>query len=145
MTLARLSLLSLLIVCDVLPEAVCASDSESRSSAPEGPLFTGTLLSTRARTVEPGHWVVQPYFYSTRFGGLYNNNWRLQSAAVTRTNIQQTYLMYGLTSRIDIEVAETRRSSSGWWRPSTYLSKLGASMPALPMSFLPHDHGPAVD
>jgi hypothetical protein len=105
MTLARLSLLSLLIVCYVLPEAVCASDSESRSSAPEGPLFTGTLLSTRARTVEPGHWVVQPYFYSTRFGSLYNNNWRLQSAAVTRTNIQQTYLMYGLTSRIDIEVS----------------------------------------
>ena len=88
------------------------------------------LSSLRVRALSNrGNWVVQPYFYSTRFGGLYNNNWRLQSAAVTRTNIQQTYLMYGLTSRIDIEVAETRQSSSGSWRVFTYLSKLGASMP----------------
>lgn len=105
MTLARLCLLSLLIVCDVLPEAVCASDLESRPYAPEGPLFTGTLLSTRGRTVNSGDLVIMPYFYSTRFGGLYNDNWRLQSATVTRTNIQQTYLIYGLTSRIDVEIA----------------------------------------
>lgn len=32
-------------------------------------------------------------------------NWRAQSANVTRTNIQQTYLIYGVTSRIDVEIA----------------------------------------
>jgi hypothetical protein len=46
-----------------------------------------------------------PYFYSTRFGGLYNNNWRLQSAAATRTNIFETYVIYGLTSHIDVTIA----------------------------------------
>ena len=39
----------------------------------EAPLFTGTLLSTRGSTVDHGHMVVEPYFYLTRFGGLYNN------------------------------------------------------------------------
>lgn len=49
--------------------------------------------------------MVAPYFSSTRFGGLYNNNWGAQSANVTRTNVQQTYLMYGVTGRIEVEVA----------------------------------------
>jgi hypothetical protein len=105
MNLARLCLLSLLIACCVLPDPARGNDSESRRPAPDAPLFTGTLLSTRASTVEPGHWVVQPYFYSTRFGGLYNNNWRLQSAGLTRTNTLQTYLWYGLTNRIDVMIA----------------------------------------
>jgi hypothetical protein len=48
---------------------------------------------------------VEPYFYFTRFGGLYNDNWRLQSATVSRTIVQQTFFIYGLTSRVDVEIA----------------------------------------
>ena len=105
MTLARLCLLSLLIACCVIPDSVQADDSESRRSVPEAPLFTGTLLSTRGTTLDRGHMVVEPYFYSTRFGGLYNNNWQLQSGTTTRTNILQTYFIYGLTNRINVEIA----------------------------------------
>jgi len=68
-------------------------------------LFTGTLLSTRGSTINQGHLVIEPYVYSTRYGGLYNNNYRLQSTPATQVNIQQTYLIYGLTSRIDVEIA----------------------------------------
>ena len=99
MALARGCLLSLVIACLLLPRGASANDLDA-----QGPLFTGTLLSTRGSTLGQGHLVIMPYFYSTEFGGLYNNSWRLQSATVTRTNIFQPYLIYGLTSRIDVEV-----------------------------------------
>ncbi|HJT21615.1 MAG TPA: hypothetical protein VJ746_14150 [Nitrospira sp.] len=98
-------ILSLCIACCVFPDSAQADGSELSQSAREEPLFTGTLLSTRGYTVDQGHIMVMSYFYSTRFGGLYNNNWRLQSASVMRTNIQQTFLVYGLTNRIDVEIA----------------------------------------
>ncbi|HWF62507.1 MAG TPA: hypothetical protein VN666_19665 [Nitrospira sp.] len=97
--------LSLLIACVCSSEAVWGGDSENRQPQPAGPWFTGTLLSTRGRTLDQGHVVVEPYFYFTRYGGLYNDSWRLQSATVSRTIIQQTYFIYGLTNRIDIEIA----------------------------------------
>ena len=71
------------------------SDSHTGS---DGPWFTGTLLSSRGATVEQGHAVIEPYLYYTRYGGLYNDNWRLQSAALSETVIQQTYVIYGLTN-----------------------------------------------
>ena len=101
----RFCLLGLLLLTSCYPDWALADDSESGQSLASGPWFTGTLLSTRGSTVNSGHVVVEPYFYSTRYGGLYNNNWRAQSASVTRTNIQQTYLIYGVTSRIDVEIA----------------------------------------
>jgi len=69
------------------------------------PWFTGTLLSTRGRTLDPGLVVIQPYVLYTHYGGLYNDNWRLQSATVSRTIIQQTFFIYGVTDRIDIGIA----------------------------------------
>ncbi len=48
---------------------------------------------------------MEPYVYYTRYGGLYNDNWRLQSAAVSQSVIQQTYFIYGLTDRLDVEIA----------------------------------------
>lgn len=48
---------------------------------------------------------MEPYVYYTRYGGLYNDNWRLQSAAVSQSIIQQTYFIYGLTDRLDVEIA----------------------------------------
>jgi hypothetical protein len=104
MILARWCLLSLLIACPALPQTACANESESGPTSSEEPLFTGTLLSTRGSTLDEGHAVIMPYFYSTEFGGLYNNSWRLQSATTTRTNVVQTYLIYGLTNRIDVEI-----------------------------------------
>ncbi len=97
--------LSLLLTCVCSSETVWGGDSENRQPKPTGPWFTGTLLSTRGRTLDQGHVVVEPYFYFTRYGGLYNDNWRLQSATVSRSIIQQTYFIYGLTSRIDVEIA----------------------------------------
>jgi len=90
-------------------------DPEFRRSQPAGPWFTGTLLSTRGRTLDQGHTVVEPYFFYTRYGGLYNDNWRLQSATVSRTIIQQTYFIYGLTNWMDVEIAPQwlRNSSDG--------------------------------
>ena len=82
----------------------CGS-SETAPHPSSDPWFTGTLLSTRGRTLDPGHVVVQPYFFYTRYGGLYNDTWRLHSATVSRTLIQQTFIIYGLTSRIDIGIA----------------------------------------
>lgn len=97
--------LSLLIACVCLPAAVWGGNSENRQPEPSGPWFTGTLLSTRGLTLDRGRTVVEPYVYFTRYGGLYNDNWRLQSATVSRTIVQQTYFIYGLTNRIDVEIA----------------------------------------
>ena len=96
---------SLLIACVCFSEVGWGGDSEDRRPQPAGPWFTGTLLSTRGRTLDRGHVVVEPYFFFTRYGGLYNDNWRLQSATVSRTIIQQTYFIYGLTNRMDVEIA----------------------------------------
>lgn len=49
--------------------------------------------------------MVEPYLYYTRYGGLYNDNWRVQSAATSQSLIQQTYFIYGLTDSLDIEIA----------------------------------------
>lgn len=101
----------LLIFLRVLIAWVCLSDAawcgNAEINPPESPdpWFTGTLLSTRGRTLDPGRVVVQPYVFYTRYGGLYNDNWRLQSAMVSRTIIQQTFFIYGLTSRIDVGIA----------------------------------------
>lgn len=69
------------------------------------PWFTGTLLSTRGTSLGKGHTVVEPYVYYTQYGGLYNDNWRLQSATNSRSLTQQTYFIYGLTDAVDIEIA----------------------------------------
>mgnify|MGYP000110721286 CR=1 FL=1 len=69
------------------------------------PWFTGTLLSTRGISLGKGHAVVEPYLYYTRYGGLYNDNWRLQSATTSQSLTQQTYFIYGLTDSLDIEIA----------------------------------------
>ncbi|MGD9726203.1 MAG: hypothetical protein AB7G68_08465 [Nitrospiraceae bacterium] len=106
MTPIRLYLLSVLVASCMLLDSARAEDAGSNGPVrEEDPLFTGTLLSTRGSTMDHGHMVVEPYFYFTRFGGLYNNNWRLQSATSTRTMVLQTYFIYGLTERIDIEIA----------------------------------------
>ncbi len=97
--------LGLLLICICLAESGWCGNSEVDPQPPPDPWFTGTLLSTRGRTLSPGHVVVQPYVFYTRYGGLYNDNWRLQSATVSRTIIQQTVFIYGLTSRIDIGIA----------------------------------------
>lgn len=102
---AGLSVLTVVLACCAFPNIVRGDGSEDRRPILEQPFFTGTLLTQRGSTVSQGNLMIMPYFYSTRFGGLYNNNWRLQSATVTRTNIQQTLLVYGLTSRIDVEIA----------------------------------------
>lgn len=107
--------LSVLITCICFSEEVWGGTSENRQPQPTGPWFTGTLLSARGRTLDQGHIVVEPYFYFTRYGGLYNDNWRLQSATVSHTIIQQTYFIYGLTSWMDVEIAPQwlKNSSDG--------------------------------
>ena len=97
--------LSMLISCICLSELGWCGSSQPHPHPSSDPWFTGTLLSTRGRTLDPRHLVVQPYFFYTRYGGLYNDNWRLHSATVSRTIIQQTFFIYGLTSRIDIGIA----------------------------------------
>ncbi|MGH7230258.1 MAG: hypothetical protein ACREJU_02740, partial [Nitrospiraceae bacterium] len=99
------SILTLLIACVCFSEPAWGGNPENRQAQSGGPWFTGSLLSARGSTVDQGHVVVEPYFYFTRYGGLYNDNWRLQSATVSRTIIQQTYFIYGLTSRMDVEIA----------------------------------------
>jgi hypothetical protein len=98
--------LSLLIASLCFSEgAVWGEKHENRQPHSAGPWFTGTLLSTRGQTLDQGHAVAEPYVYFTRYGGLYNDNWRIQSATASRTIIQETYFIYGLTSRIDIQIA----------------------------------------
>lgn len=93
--------LFLLLICGAE-----AARGEPRSEVPQiTPWFTGTLLSTRGTSLGKGHIVVEPYVYYTRYGGLYNDNWRLQSATSSRSLTQQTYFIYGLTDSVDIEIA----------------------------------------
>jgi hypothetical protein len=100
----RTCVFGLFLLCLFCPEPAWGKEGETALPS-TGPWFTGTLLSTRGSTVDQGHMVVEPYFYVTRFGGLYNNNWRLQSATTNSTYVQQVYFIYGLTSRIDVEFA----------------------------------------
>lgn len=85
-------------------ESAWGMEPMQQDQSPPPPWFTGTLLSTRGRTVDEGHLVVQPYFYYTRYGGVYTNNFRLQSATTSQNIIQQTYFIYGLTNRFDVEL-----------------------------------------
>jgi hypothetical protein len=64
------SVLTLLIACVCFSELAWSSNFENRGLDSGGPWFTGTLLSTRGSTVDPGHAVVEPYLYFTPFGGL---------------------------------------------------------------------------
>ena len=90
-----------LLIC-----GVNTARGEPTADAPQTtPWFTGTLLSTRGSSLGKGHTVVEPYLYYTRYGGLYNDNWRLQSATTSQSLTQQTYFIYGLTDRLDIEIA----------------------------------------
>ncbi len=98
-------ILLVVISCFWFAESGWCENPEIAPHPSSDPWFTGTLLSTRGRTLDPGHLVIQPYFFYTRYGGLYNDNWRLHSATVSRTIIQQTFFIYGLTSRIDIGIA----------------------------------------
>lgn len=86
---------SFLIFCVCSSESAWCGNIDMDTQQSPDPWFTGTLLSTRGRTLDPGHVVVQPYFFYTRYGGLYNDNWRLHSATVSRTIIQQTFFIYG--------------------------------------------------
>lgn len=90
------SLLYLLIACACLTDAGWGANSQDSRPRSADPWFTGTLLSTRGRTLDPGHLVIQPYVFYTRYGGLYNDNWRLHSATASRTIIRQTFFIYGL-------------------------------------------------
>lgn len=85
-------------------EPASAMESMPQGQASPPPWFTGTLLSSRGRTVDEGHLIIQPYVYYTRYGGVYTNNWRAQSATTSQNIIQQTYYIYGLTDRLDIEL-----------------------------------------
>ncbi|MBU6482763.1 MAG: hypothetical protein KGS09_19755 [Nitrospirae bacterium] len=85
-------------------ESAWGMEPMQQDQSPPPPWFTGTLLSTRGRTVDQGHLVVQPYVYYTRYGGVYTNNWRLQSATTSQNIIEQTYFIYGVTDRFDIEL-----------------------------------------
>ncbi len=80
------------------------ADSEQADPALQPPWFTGTLLSSRGRTMSQGHFVVQPYVYYTESGGVYSNNWRLQSATTSKNIIQQNYFIYGVTDWMDVEL-----------------------------------------
>jgi hypothetical protein len=79
-----------------------AKDTESEVPPTNRPLFTGSLLSITGRTVPQGHLFIRPYISLNRYGGLYANTWRVQSASVSRTTILGAILPYGLTDRIDI-------------------------------------------
>jgi hypothetical protein len=85
-------------------ESAWGTEPVQQEQGPPPPWFTGTLLSTRGRTVEEGRLVIQPYIYYTRYGGVYTGNWRLQSATTSHNITQQTYFIYGLTDRFDIEL-----------------------------------------
>ena len=65
-------LFSLFIACVGFPKSVQGESVDTQLHAAV-PWFTGTLLSTRGRTLDPGHLVVQPYVFYTRYGGLYND------------------------------------------------------------------------
>jgi hypothetical protein len=95
----------LAFACILLSSQAAAAEPPADPVDQTAPWFTGTLLSSRGSTVDAGHWVIEPYVFFTEFGGLYNNNWRLQSAASSRTIVQQTYVIYGLTDRLDLELA----------------------------------------
>ena len=103
MILARLCLVGLLL-SGVLTATADAIESDPLSPPPTTPWFTGTLLSTAGRTVTEGHIVINPYGYSTRYGAVYHNSFLAQSAVATRTNIQQTWVTYGVIKGMDLGI-----------------------------------------
>ncbi len=59
---------------------------------------------------------MEPYVYHTRYGGLYNDNWRLQSATTSQSLTQQTYFIYGLTTP---STSKSRPNGSATTREAT--------------------------
>lgn len=111
--------LSLLLASPWAAPVVMGTELDEELASLRAPWFTGTLLSSRGSTLDRGHAVVEPYLYFTQYGGLYNDTWRLQSANNFRTIVQQNYLIYGLTDRIDLELAPQWLSNRSQGQSST--------------------------
>jgi len=66
---------------------------------------SGTLLSFYSQNVEPGHFLVNPYFLLTNNYGFYNKNWSLKN----KKNLYEVelllFLQAGLTEFADITLA----------------------------------------
>ncbi len=66
------------------------------------PLYAGTLLSYYATNADPGKMSIQPYLYSIRGYGLYQNDWDLKRTK----NLYQNQLLLsfetGITKFLDV-------------------------------------------
>lgn len=98
--------LAVLFLCLGLSALARGAENGPRGLLSPSPWFTtGTLLSTRGRAIDHGRLNIFSLVYNAREGGLYNNYWQFESATIPRNVNHQTYIAYGLTSRMDIQLA----------------------------------------
>ena len=58
------------------------------------PLFTGPLLAPSATTTDPGHFLLQPYYFQNKNVGLINNHWHLHRFSEPTGNVNLQMLTY---------------------------------------------------
>jgi hypothetical protein len=72
------------------------------SEEPEGPWFTGPLLTPSARVMPPGHVNLEPYLFWDVATGKYDDHWKAHTIPTFNTINPQLQVKYGLVDKIDL-------------------------------------------
>ncbi len=78
-------------------------DAGARPEPPEGPWFTGPLLTPSASTVPQGHVNIEPYVFVNRKTGNYEADWGSNSEGKSTSVTLQVPIQVGLTSFMDFQ------------------------------------------
>lgn len=102
------NVLRLFILCLVLG-LIHFEDGHSVSSVPlseepEGPWFTGPLLTPSARVMPPGHVNVEPYLFWNVATGIYDDQWKAHSIPTFNVIDAQLPIKYGLVDKLGLTV-----------------------------------------
>lgn len=74
------------------------------SEEPEGPWFTGPLLTPSARVMPKGHINLEPYLFWNVTTGVYDNDWKARSVPTFNRIDAQLQVKYGLGCGFDLSI-----------------------------------------
>jgi Putative MetA-pathway of phenol degradation len=101
------------------PDPNLAESADSRQSRADA-WWTGPLLAASPATLQPGHFLIEPYVYDSIPQGHYDNDGKRHPGPHANSFGSQSYILYGLFDRVSVgliprigfnEVSEGRSSS----------------------------------
>jgi hypothetical protein len=114
-----------LIACFAAMGAALAEEAPSPSPAPStrqalsDAWWTGPLLAPGAGTLPRGHWLFEPYLFHVMQYASYDAHGNLQPAPHMHTTGSLSYIIYGLTDRLNIGAIPTFAYNATPGRPNS--------------------------